>query len=189
MIKPIAIAIAIAATIAMATTAGAANFDIGPAVGTKPPALHVIDAAGKSPGVKSLAGKNGVVLMFFRSAKWCPYCQAQLLAMKAAPEQLAARGYTLAAISYDDPQVLADFTTKRAINYTLLSDKGSMTIDAWGLCDPQYKADSMAYGVPMPGMFVLGRDGIVRAKLAEQGYKTRPPLEAVMATIDALPRR
>ncbi len=184
MMKPIAIAIA-----AIFATAAAANFDIGPAVGAKAPALHVTDAAGIPQSIKSLSGKNGVVLMFFRSAKWCPYCQGQLIAMKAAPEALAARGYTIAAISYDDPAVLADFTARREINYTLLSDKGSTTIDAWALRDGQYKPDSIAYGVPMPGIFVTGRDGKIRAKLAEQGYKTRPPLEAVLAAIDALPQR
>ncbi len=167
----------------------AANFDIGPAVGSKAPALHATDASGKAMTVKALAGKKGVVLMFFRSAKWCPYCQAQLLAMKAAPDALAARGYRLAAISYDAPAVLADFTAKRDINYVLLSDKGSTTIDAWALRDPQYKPDSIAFGVPMPGIFILAPDGTIRAKLAEQGYKTRPPLEAVLAAIDALPAK
>ncbi len=186
MLRPIAVAVA---TIAFATAAMAANFDISPAVGAKAPALHVTDASGQSQNIKALAGKNGVVLMFFRSAKWCPYCQAQLIAMRAAPEQLAARGYKLAAISYDDPAVLADFTAKREINYTLLSDKGSTTIDAWALRDAQYKPDSMAYGVPMPAIFVLAPNGTIRAKLAEQGYKTRPPVEAVLAAIDALPRQ
>jgi peroxiredoxin len=183
MIKPIAIAVA--AFVTMAATS--ANFDIGPAVGATAPALHVTDAAGTPQSIKSLAGKKGVVLMFVRSAKWCPYCQAQLIAMKAAPEALATRGYTLAAISYDEPQVLSDFTEKRGINYPLLSDKGSVTIDAWALRDPQYKPDSMAFGVPMPGIFIIGPNGKVRAKLAEAGYKTRPPLEAVLASIDRLP--
>jgi peroxiredoxin len=178
-----------AAVLAVASAAVAANFDVGPAVGARIPALHVTDAAGKPQTVKALAGKKGVVLMFFRSAKWCPYCQAQLIAMKAAPEALAARGYTLAAISYDDPQILTEFAAKREINYPLLSDKGSITIDAWAMRDPQYKPDSIAFGVPMPGIFIIARDGVVRAKLAEQGYKTRPPLDAVLASIDALPAK
>ncbi len=181
------------AAAAVALVAGsstlAANFDIGPAVGAKAPALHVIDAAGTPQSIKTLSGKNGVVLMFFRSAKWCPFCQAQLIAMRAAPEALAKRGYRLAAISYDEPQVLTDFAARREINFTLLSDKGSATIDAWALRDPQYKADSMAFGVPMPGIFVVAPDGTIRTKLAEQGFRTRPPLEAVLASIDALPAK
>ncbi len=188
MLRPIPMLAAAVALVA-GGAALAANFDIGPAVAARAPALHVTDTAGKPQSVQALAGKKGVVLMFFRSAKWCPFCQAQLIAMKAAPDALAARGYTLAAVSYDDPQVLADFTAKRDINYTLLSDRGSATIDAWALRDPQYKPDSIAYGVPMPGIFVLGPDGTVRAKLAEAGYRTRPPLEAVLAAIDALPAK
>lgn len=187
MIRPIGIAIA--AFITTAATAATVSFDIGPAVGAQAPALHVTDASGKPQTIKTLAGKKGVVLMFFRSAKWCPYCQAQLIAMKAAPEALAARGYTLAAISYDDPKVLTEFTAKREINYPLLSDKGSMTIDGWALRDPQYKPDSMAFGVPMPGIFIIAPNGKIRAKLAEQGYKTRPPLEVVLASIDRLPAK
>ena len=62
-----------AATALLVTGAAvAANYDIGPAVGAKAPALQVADAAGKAQTVKSLSGRKGVVLMFFRSAKWCP---------------------------------------------------------------------------------------------------------------------
>ena len=178
-----------AAAIVLAAATAAQAYDIGPAVGSKAPPLHVTDAAGKAQSLKDVAGKQGLVLMFFRSAKWCPYCQAQLMAMKAAPEALATRGYKLAAISYDDPQILADFTAKRDINYVLLSDKGSTTIDAFALRDPQYKPDSIAFGVPQPAIFIIARDGTIRAKLAEQGYKTRPPLDAVVAAIDALPAK
>jgi peroxiredoxin len=179
--------LAAAIVLVAGSAALAADFDIGPAVGAQAPALQVTDAAGKPQSIAALSGTKGVVLMFFRSAKWCPYCQAQLIAMKAAPEALAARGYTLAAISYDDPAVLADFAARRHINYALLSDKGSTTIDAWALRDPQYKPESMAFGVPTPGIFVTAADGTIRAKLAEAGYKTRPAMEAVLAAIDALP--
>jgi peroxiredoxin len=55
-------------------------------------------------------------------------------------------------------------------SYDLLSDEGSAMIDAFGIRDPQYKANSGAYGVPMPGIFIVDNKGIVRGKLAEEGY-------------------
>jgi peroxiredoxin len=171
-----------------ATAASAAPIDIGPAVGTVAPPLHVVNDAGVPQTVQSLSGPHGVVLVFFRSAAWCPFCMSQLMSLRAAPAELAKRGYTLAAISYDPPATQAEFAAKRDINYPLLSDKGSVTIDAFGLRDPQYKPDSMAYGVPQPAIFVIAPNGTVRAKLAEAGYKTRPPLDAVLGAIDALPR-
>lgn len=164
-------------------------YDIGPPVGARAPAFHAKDASGETRSLRSVMGPKGVVLVFFRSAKWCPYCQAQLISLRDGPAPLAQRGYKLAAISYDPPEVLQGFIQRRDINYTLLSDEGSKTIDAWGLRDPQYKPDSFAYGVPQPAIFVLSPDGVIRAKLAEQGYKTRPPLTAVLAAIDALPAR
>ena len=163
----------------------AAALDVGPAVGSKIPALNVVDSTGKPRTLASLAGSNGTVLVFFRSAKWCPYCQAQLMSLKGAPAQFAARGYKLAAISYDPPAVLAKFAQAHDIDYPLLSDTGSKTIDAFGIRDPQYPQGSFAYGVPRPAIFIVAPDGTIRAKLAEEGYKTRPPLAAVLAAIDA----
>lgn len=186
MIRPL---LMLAAAAMMATGAVAAGIDIGPAVGSKAPPLQATDAAGAPTTLKAISGPKGTVLVFFRSAKWCPYCQAQLISLKEAPEKLAQRGYTIAAISYDAPATLAEFRDKRGINYPLLSDAGSRTIDAFGLRDPQYKPDSMAFGVPQPAIFVMAPDGTVRARLAEAGFKSRPPLEAVLAAIDSLPKR
>jgi peroxiredoxin len=164
----------------------AALAEEGPAVGTPAPALHATDLAGKPASLKTLSGPKGTVLLFFRSAKWCPYCQAQLIAFRDAAAPLAARGYNLAAVSYDPAEVLTKFSDARMINYPLLSDTGSVTIDAWALRDPQYKPDSFAYGVPRPAIFVISRQGRIDAKLMMEGYKVRPSVEAVMAAVDGL---
>lgn len=158
----------------------------GPAVGAKAPAFHATDLAGKPASLKALSAKRGVVVLFFRSAKWCPYCQAQLIAFRDATPALATRGYNLVAVSYDPPEVLTKFTEARMINYPLLSDTGSKTIDAWALRDPQYKPDSMAYGVPRPAIFVISKKGRIDAKLMMEGYKVRPSVDAVVAAVDAL---
>jgi thiol-disulfide isomerase/thioredoxin len=56
--------------------AGAASAeDLGPPVGLKAPDLGTRpDQTGKPRTLPDLMGKNGLVLMFFRSADWCPYC-------------------------------------------------------------------------------------------------------------------
>ena len=110
--------------------AQAASWDVGPPVGMRVPALHATDLKGVHVTIAGLSGKNGLVLVFFRSAKWCPFCQKQLFDLKDAPAPLAQRGYKLAAMSYDPADVLTLFTEKRDIPYPLLSDVGSVTIDA-----------------------------------------------------------
>ena len=123
---------------------------------------------------------------FFRSAKWCPFCQAQLVSLKDVAAPLAARGYGLAAISYDPPTVLHDYAEKRDVRYTLLSDEGSKTIDAWNLRDPQYPTGHFAYGVPRPSIFVISSKGVIKAKLALEGYKVRPDNAAILAAVDGV---
>src|SRR5271155_6199463 len=102
--------------------ASAAAWDVGPPVGAKVPALHATDLKGAPVSVRELSGKNGLVLVFFRSAKWCPYCQKQLMDLKEAPVPLGERGYRLAAVSYDPTDVLTQFTEKRDIPYPLPAD-------------------------------------------------------------------
>ena len=172
--------------LAVPAVLAAATIDVGPAIGSRIPALVALTADARPATLKSVQGKKGTVLIFFRSAKWCPYCQRQLIDLKALQGPVEMRGYKLVAISYDPPEVLARFASEHAIGYTLLSDKGSAMIDAFKLRDPQYPADSCAYGVPRPSIFVVGRDRKVKAKLAEEGYKVRPGNDAVIAAIDAL---
>ena len=166
--------------------AWALAFDVGPPVGAPAPALHATNVDGKPVDVRAISGPKGVVLLFFRSAKWCPYCQKQLIEFRDAQAPLEARGYRLAAISYDPPAVLTAFAQQRDIGYQLLSDPGSVTIDAFALRDPQYPASSFAYGVPRPAIFVISRRGVIRAKLAEEGFKVRPSVQMVLAAVDKL---
>jgi peroxiredoxin len=176
------------ATLTLIWAAPALAFDVGPPVGTKIPAFHATDASGKPATLASISGKNGVVLLFFRSAKWCPYCQAQLIEFKAAQAPLEARGYRLAALSYDATDVQAAFVARRGIGYPLLSDPRSVTIDAWGLRDPQYRLIPFANGVPKPAIFVISPTGVIQAKLAKEGYKVRPSVAEVLTAVDAISR-
>ena len=163
------------------------DFDLGPAVGTAAPSIGTPDdQTGKPRTLDSLMGDNGVVLLFYRSAAWCPYCQTQLMDLNKGVADIEKRGYKLAGISYDATKVLADFVNKRSITYTLLSDPKSEVIDRYGLRDPQYKPGSFAFGVPQPIILVIDRKGTVAAKLYEDSYKKRPPVALVVETLDKL---
>ncbi|MEW6016762.1 MAG: peroxiredoxin family protein [Pseudomonadota bacterium] len=185
--KSLVFALALAAA-ALTAPAAALALDIGPPVGAKAPAITATDAAGKPASLATVSGRNGLVLVFVRSARWCPFCQTQLIDLKAAQAQLAAQGYGLAALSYDSPEVLAQFAARREIGYALLSDPKSVTIDAFGIRDPQYPPGHMAHGVPQPAIFVLSPQGVVQAKLAEEGYRKRPPTAVVLETVARLNR-
>jgi peroxiredoxin len=173
--------------VGLAAPAGAESIDIGPAVGTAIPSpFHVHDSAGALQTFADLAGPSGAVLVFVRSASWCPYCIQQLRDIESVNAALKDRGYRLVTVSYDSAEVLSSFMKKYGVTYTMTSDRGSAMIDAFKIRDPQYGPNSKAYGVPKPAIFVVDRGGIVRAKLAEEGYKTRPPSAAILEAVDGL---
>ncbi|MBX7197829.1 MAG: peroxiredoxin family protein [Rhodospirillaceae bacterium] len=159
--------------------------DRGAAVGTTVPDIGApLDQTGKPRTLASLAGKNGTVFLFFRSADWCPYCQRQLMDLNAGLADIEKRGFKMAALSYDSPEILAKFTEKREIKFTLLSDPRSEVIDRYGLRDPQYAGKPKFDGVPRPIIFILDPKGVIKAKLYEESYKDRPPVDQVLAKID-----
>jgi peroxiredoxin len=92
----------------------------------------------------------------------------------------------MAGISYDSPAILKTFIERRSIGYTLLSDPKSEIIDRYKLRDPQYPQGSRAYGVPRPIIFILDKNGVIKAKLYEDTYTKRPPAALVIETLDRL---
>ena len=72
------------------------------------------------------------------------------------------------------------------IHYTLLSDPKSEIIDRYKLRDPQYPPGDFAYGVPRPIIFILDKNGVIKAKLYEDTYTKRPPLALVLETLDRI---
>jgi peroxiredoxin len=165
----------------------AAAEDLGPAVGLIAPDIGKrLDQTGVPRTLADVMGSKGLVLMFFRSADWCPFCKAQLLDMNSGAAEIEKRGYRIAALSYDSPQTLKTFTEQRNISFTFLSDPKSEVIDLYKLRDPQYPPGSVAYGVPRPIIFILDKNGVIRAKLYEESFKVRPPVSAVIGALDAL---
>ena len=54
----------------MALPTLAESFDVGPGVGERMRPFEGIDQNGKRQDFSSLAGENGLYLLFFRSADW-----------------------------------------------------------------------------------------------------------------------
>jgi peroxiredoxin len=173
-------AVAVLATV-IATSAVAA-----PTAGDRLPAgFAPVDQAGTARSLASLSGPNGMVLVFSRSAGWCPVCQRQMVELKDAAQQLAARGYGLAVITYDATPVLEKFHSRQQLPYPLLSDRGSQLIRALGLVDTQYPPGNMAHGVPLATVLVVDRSGVIRAANVSPDFRMRPSVDEIIAMAPA----
>src|SRR5262249_12116059 len=101
---------------------------LGPQGGERVPDFSLKDQTGKIWTLQSIMGPKGAMLVFVRSADWCPYCKTQLVDLQSGVDELRKRGLGVATISYDPPEILASFAKQRGITYPMLSDAGSATI-------------------------------------------------------------
>jgi hypothetical protein len=125
--------------------------------------------------------------------------------------ELRKRGLGLAAISYDPPEILAEFSRRHNITFPLLSDTDSSTIKAFGILntvmeeilgsgkdDPEVLADYLKYGAvtglgvakmgkgtPYPGTLMLDPEGRVTSRYFEEFYRERITASTVLMKLGA----
>jgi hypothetical protein len=98
-------------------------------------------------------------------------------------DDLRTSGLGLAAISYDPPGVLADFSARRGITFPLLSDAGSAIIRRYGLLNTTIDPAAPLYGYPFPGTFIVDRHGVVTSRVFEPLYQERHTLSSVLVRL------
>jgi len=128
-------------------------------------------------------GPKGLVLVFNRSADWCPYGKTQLVEMQGRVDALRQQGLGLASITYDPVPVLADFASRRGITFPILSDAGSATIRNYGILNTTVPETNSLFGYPFPGTFILNREGIVTSRFFEDTYQERDTISSVLVRL------
>jgi AhpC/TSA family/Disulphide bond corrector protein DsbC len=100
--------------------------------------------------------------------------------LQAHYDKIQAAGLGLAAISYDSPAVLQTFAARRNITFPLLSDADSKIIRAYGILNSSVDKTSPSYGIPYPGIYVLNKDGTVKAKYFGDDYRERQTAAVIL---------
>lgn len=147
--------------------------EIGPAIGAALPGFALPDAAGNLHRSAQLLGPKGAVLLFLRSASWCPNCKAQLVTIERYKAQFDELGVGLAAISYDSPEVLRNAAARHRISFPLLSDRDSRLIRQLNLLDVSVPAGHAYAGIPYPCFLVIDPAGVIRGKYFEDDHRLR----------------
>src|SRR4029077_20289994 len=139
--------------------------------GQKAPDFSARDQFGKTQTLDTLRGPKGTVLLFYRSADWCPYCKGQLIQLQAAKERFEKQGIKLAGISYDSVEILKYFSDRRKIDFPLLSDPDSKIIRMYQVLNAE--AVGQNAGMARPGYFYIDTEGMIREKFFEAKYRER----------------
>ncbi len=95
----------------------------------------------------------------------------QLVQLQQSKKALEKLGYSVAALSYDSPEILQEFAKRRSIDYPMIADPESTWLKSAGLFDQ--KATGMTAGMALPATLVLDPEGRVRQIYRESAYQDR----------------
>ncbi len=96
-------------------------------------------------------------------------------------KNFADAGIAVYALSYDEPDALADYASGHGVTFPLLSDPNSEIIERFGilntLTDPD---DHPWYGIPFPGSYVVDEGGTIIDKFFESSFMLRPSADQLL---------
>jgi peroxiredoxin len=125
--------------------------------------------------------------MFFYRGSWCPFCTAQIRAIVAGYERLAARGIKVAMVSPQPDKETQKLCKRFGVELLWLQDHDLAAARKLGIVDPGgVPAGAVGFGVDtvLPTLVVLDADGRVIAAHETDSYRLRPDPETVLSIID-----
>ena len=170
-------------------------------VGQNTPDVTLKTSAGESFDMGAAVRSQPTVVIFYRGG-WCPYCNLHLSELQGIEKELKEWGYQIIAVSPDGPSALQPTMDKHELNYTLLSDREMAASLAYGvafrLTDKMQKkfkgwgfdlapvpGEPDARWLPVPAVFVIDGESIVRFAHSNPNYKVRiDPAELLETAID-----
>ena len=170
------------------------------AVGAKAPAPTLAAADGTEFALASAFAEKPTILVFYRGS-WCPFCNRQLAALGELEPKLLALGYQILAVSPDTADGLKTMAGKNHLDYRLLSDRGMIASAAYGVAfrlsaatEKSYRSHGIelapipggeGFWLPVPAVFIVGRDGVIKFVYSNPDYKTRLASADLLAAAEA----
>lgn len=163
------------------------------------PEVTLTSANNSVIALDKLVKKQPSILVFYRGG-WCPYCNAQLAALRDIEPELTKLGYQIIAITPDSVASITNSindTGGQKLNYLLLSDNQFQASSAFGLAyylDDKtaaiYKgklgslitteAGTEKVVLPVPAVYILNTDGVALFNYVHINYKTRLQSELLL---------
>jgi peroxiredoxin len=169
-----------------------------PQVGEPMPAFLLPDDQGRLVRLEDLLGKGPVALAFNRG-HWCPYCRINVDALARAEKEVAAEHRHVAAIVPDRRKFAVWLRSEAKAPFPVLTDidngyamtldlafyvgdelKHMMVSSGW---DPSVSQGTDNWMLPIPATFIIGTDGIIRARFIDPDYRVRMAIEDLLAAL------
>jgi len=170
-------------------------------VGELAPDFSLPNAYGKQVKLSSLLKKGPVIINFYRGA-WCPFCNLELRALKQNLPEFKKYGATLISITPQKPDKSLAQVKEGKFPFDILSDLDSSVIKKYKLfftLPPElttvYKKLGLDIEVfngkgrnelPVPGTFIIDKNGVIRAAFANTDYTKRMEPQTIIAALKKL---
>jgi peroxiredoxin len=172
-----------------------------PRAGDPAPTFTLPDARGGEVSLRRLLVDGPVVLVFYRG-QWCPYCDLTLRAYQELLPRIHALGAELVAISPQIPDESLSTAEKKNLAFSVLSDVGNRVARRYGLVfqvpagldllhkgfgvDLARSNGDASNELPVPGVFIVARDGRVAFGWSNADYRERLEPAVVLQRLEQL---
>jgi peroxiredoxin len=168
-----------------------------PRIGEPLPPFVLPDDTGQLVSLEELLNRGPVAVTFHRG-HWCPYCRININALAEAHRKLPASGGQIVAIMPDRLKFAAELKSHSNIPFPILTDADngyalSLNLVIWvgaevqkmmeGRLDlPSFQGNS-SWMLPIPATFVVGCDGLIRARFIDPDYRNRPMISDLLGAM------
>jgi len=177
--------------------------EVGPAIGNQMPEFLLPDHTGEIVALSSLLERGPLVVSFNRG-HWCPYCQLDLRALGAADQKIRGLGASIVSIMPETAQFTKRSVEKNELPFPILSDIDlgysiSLGLIFWvgAEINDLYQAIGIdlarfqgagGFFLPMAAKFIVGRDGLVKARAVNAEFRQRVEPDAIITALERLGR-
>jgi peroxiredoxin len=171
--------------------------EAAPQPGDPMPPFALPNETGRMVSLDELTA-GGPVAVTFHRGHWCPYCRININALAQAHKQVAADGGQIVAIMPDRQQFAAELKSKGALPFPILTDMDngyalSLNLAIWvGEEMRKFMAERQdlsafqgndAWTLPIPATFVVGQDGLIKARFVDPDYRKRMAIDDLLAAL------
>jgi peroxiredoxin len=168
-----------------------------PEVGEPMPLFVLPDDAGHLVSLDQLLAQGPVAVTFHRG-HWCPYCRININALARAHKEIAAEGGQVVAIMPDRQKFVADFKSQSNVPFPILTDMDngyamSLNLTIWVGAEMQKMMEghqdlptfqgNNSWMLPIPATFVVGRDGVIKARFMDPDYRKPMAIADVLTAL------
>jgi peroxiredoxin len=168
-----------------------------PRPGEAMPPFMLPDVTGRLVSLPSLLEKGPLAVMFFRG-HWCPYCRLNVRALVEAMDRIRAAGGHVVAIMPETQAFAGKFSADSAVPFPVLTDLDngyalSLNLAIWLGADIETLLSPMqdmptfhgnqGWVLPIPATFVVGRDGLVKARFVDPDFRKRMAIDDLVAAL------